>query len=419
MKGIPNPLVAWTCLLLLVVWSAPCGRAQQPQPQPIHYSVQDFVLAALQNDTTTTNTIRNDTFWLINVRDFTPTEHSDELLFVVDSASPTHAKYCQRGCRPPPGQDCPADHSATGTTFIQAVGIIGYFRPGLLQRWCLWQDGIIDSFQSRKWLQATTVSQAPSLKDLVATIDERGPSETCIPPGHRGIFWETLEILCFALGHKPALIRQRQIHNPNGGHHTLGLLQGVPASLFVPHTRLLLEWILTKTPVWRGLSKVTWDVQDQLLFEHSIILSHAPVLGQQLVDLKVQDASVPAQPSVEATAHYIAQVGAALGYTRREVKNYLETSAAIAPEHRNQSMMDQAMARAFDNNDQGDDNRCIAEGGEGEQQESCRPNHNPSQQTYPELANFRAFLESDEALHVSTKLFHQVMEPLDDIFVVI
>lgn len=405
----------------------------------INIEIQTFVQHHYQQAAiTAANQDVSSSLWVI-----TESEMGDEMLFVLDNldrrtdvtSNIDNKRGGMCGCRSR-HSSIPTENrseeeevvveeeacaTADTTQQLAVVGIIGYVRPGILGRFCLWEDGRIDSFLSRRVLHVSKVAPAPSLAQLVDLIDDQGPAQTCLPGAHRGLLFETMELLCFALGHKPAVVRQRQQKTNGGGTH-LSLLNGVPANLFVPHTRIIWTWLLSEqqegnnnNKVWRGLSKVTWGNEDEANppFEHSLIFAHDPVLGQRLVDLHVQDASVPAQADDLATANYIAQVGHALGYPRSEVQIYLDTSGVIPLDMPPQEV-DDALERAFGSNtadDIDDSTTChsnnIGEGGE------CRHN-----QPHQELPGFREFLDSSEAKELSPKLMRQVVEPLDALFFV-
>ena len=357
----------------------------------------------------------------------TESEWGNELLFVVDDVG-QRANVVSNdihhnnddghnlcGCRS--GESSTETGGEPGTcdnsNALAVVGIIGYIRPGHMGRFCLWEDGRIDSFMSRRVLHAAKVAPAPTLSELVNLIDDDGPANTCLPGAYRGLLFETMELLCFALGHKPALIRQRQ-QQMGGGGSNVSLLNGVPANLFVPHTKILWTWLLRQRNVWRGLSQVTWGSPEEgnPPFEHSLIFARDPGLGQKLVDLHVQDASVPHQADDIATARYIAQVGHALGYPGHEVRIYLETSGVI-PVDMPREVIDNAMEEAFGSMATLDDNNnCNNQEGEVDNDERCS-NRN---QKFEELPGFRAFLESNEAQELSPKPMRDVVEPLDNFF---
>lgn len=375
-------------LAQLLAWRVQAAVADE---EPSVMNLEQFINLAYRGD------IKSTDLWITNVGS-NHDDYKEEFYFLVTDRSDPTNELCNTGCRT--GVQCDYFHAA--------VGIIGYFRPGTVKRFCLWEDGWIDSFMSRKTVRVATVGAAPSLKSLVALIDEKGPEETCVPPAYRGILYETMELLCFAMGHKPAVIRQRQIHGTH--HNNLNLLSGVPGNLFVPHTRVMITWLLSlKDDVWRGVSRTQWDPDPPMHdppFEHALVMARDAHLGQHLVDLNVQDASVPHQENDVATANYIAHVGAALGYSQKEVRFYLETAGIInldyLSEEERKEIHDNAMELGYETF--GFD----CSNGDGQE---CRQT-----QQYPEIPSFRAFLESEEATHLSTKTFHQAVEPIDVVF---
>ena len=269
----------------------------------------------------------------------------DDMLFTVDGA-------CEKG-----------------------VSVIGYVRPETIARFCIAENGVT-SQMSRRHFRGRVIRKAPSLKDLAKQIDDH--PERCWP-STRGLFFETIELLCFAMGRKPAVVRQRQARS--GGAASTAVLLGVPANMFVPQTQSIFKWLLTQS-VWRGLSKNHWGDGPDPPFEHSVVFARDPLLGQFLVDLHVQDASVPAQPSEYDKALYIARVGLHLGYPEPQVRNYLETSGMLS----DFPHIDAVLAHA--------------------REEHRFPTINS------ELPGFRAFLDND-SMTCSPDSLRSVVAPLD------
>ncbi|KAH8047512.1 hypothetical protein JL720_16085 [Aureococcus anophagefferens] len=168
-------------------------------------------------------------------------------------------------------------------------------------------DAAVDAFGEAAPSVAPGLSIAGYLADW---IDE---SPTRCLPSERGLLFEAVELLCFCLGYKPVVLRQRLLRGGGGAHNAV--VHGAPGNLWSPHTRAVLAWLTTgpgRAEVWRGAARNEWGDGDDPPFEDSLVFAHAAThadAGRRLVELRAQDASVPGQASRDATAEFIAETG--------------------------------------------------------------------------------------------------------------
>ncbi|KAH8065646.1 hypothetical protein JL722_19 [Aureococcus anophagefferens] len=194
------------------------------------------------------------------------------------------------------------------------LSIAGYVRPDTVSRFCLRPGGrrAVDSRRSRR----------------VFT------------------FGAAVELLCFCLGYKPVVLRQRLLRGGGGAHNAV--VHGAPGNLWSPHTRAVLAWLTTgpgRAEVWRGAARNEWGDGDDPPFEDSLVFAHAAThadAGRRLVELRAQDASVPGQASRDATAEFIAEVGRLLAYPADSVRAYMADEMLVGYEPR---LVDRALDR--------------------------------------------------------------------------
>lgn len=201
----------------------------------------------------------------------------------------------------------------------ESLSVVLYARPQTIGRYCMSLDGRLRSRQSSREFLAKSVRPAPLWRELVTSI-ETDPRR-CLPSSERGLLFETIELLCFGLGYKPSVVRQRQA--TGGGAASNALVNGAPAALFTPHTHGLLTHLLGREDVWIGESKNEWTINGETLYEESIVIARHAAIGRRLVDLKAQDASVPGQKDDRTKALFIVEVGSLLGYPKEDIKKYI------------------------------------------------------------------------------------------------
>ncbi|KAH8044309.1 hypothetical protein JL721_12891 [Aureococcus anophagefferens] len=186
------------------------------------------------------------------------------------------------------------------------------------------------------------VAAAPALRELADWIDE---SPTRCLPSERGLLFEAVELLCFCLGYKPVVLRQRLLRGGGGAHNAV--VHGAPG-ICGRRTRAVLAWLTTgpgRAEVWRGAARNEWGDGDDPPFEDSLVFAHAAThadAGRRLVELRAQDASVPGQASRDATAEFIAEVGRLLAYPADSVRAYMADEMLVGYEPR---LVDRALDR--------------------------------------------------------------------------
>lgn len=178
--------------------------------------------------------------------------------------------------------------------------IVGYSRPDTLSRFC-YKDG---EFRSLHKVFNGDVTPAPSFGDLLTAI-QRKPSK-CLPK-ERGLFFEAIELICFALGYKAVVLRQRY----NRGH---------PLPLFEPHVQELMKYLLGRSDVITMTSKNQWATG----YEETLVFAREMPTAVALVELRAQDATVPGHDTDRDKAVFIAKVGRLLGYPHDSIVDYLD-----------------------------------------------------------------------------------------------
>ena len=267
----------------------------------------------------------------VDVATFLAMNHSVPALWVLDGGG-TEMLFVPQPQRTRTDCGYAASIDASGFAAAEgAVAVAAYIRPDTVSRFCLrggggGGGGVVDGPRSRRRFVWTAASAAPTLRAMAAAI-EADPG-SCLPSA-RGLLFEAVELLCFALGFKPVVLRQRLLKGGGGARNAV--VHGAPGNLFSPHTKAVLAWLQAdaRDGVAVASSRNSWadsDEEDDPPFEESLVVARADgYLGaaSRLVALRAQDASVPGQGSDDATAAYIAEVGRLLGYPRASVRAYV------------------------------------------------------------------------------------------------
>jgi hypothetical protein len=197
------------------------------------------------------------------------------------------------------------------------VPIVGFTRQDTINEFEIMggsSQAVVTSERYHHSLVITEIADAPILMEMAEQI-QNDPT-VCLPE-QRDILHDANEILCFILGYKHVLVRQRLNSATTHG----ATLNGVPFGLFTPYVRVLLNFLFESPSVWRGVS-----INHYQFWEEAYVFAHPGYepFAERLVELKVQDASIPGQPNEESTLGYILAVGMLLGYPTDAVHEYAE-----------------------------------------------------------------------------------------------
>jgi hypothetical protein len=204
------------------------------------------------------------------------------------------------------------------STEKNCVPIVGFCRQDTINKFEMVDTGrgqaLVSSKRFHHRMIIQEVTAAPTLLEMAEKM-KLNPS-LCLPE-QRDILHDANEILCFALGYKHILIRQRLNSAVTHG----ATLNGAPFGLFTPYAQVLLKLLLDSPSVWKGVSRNHYQ-----FWEEAYVFAHPGYeqFAERLVEMKVQDASIPAQPNQESTLGYILAVGMLLGYPQDAVKEYAE-----------------------------------------------------------------------------------------------
>jgi len=186
-------------------------------------------------------------------------------------------------------------------------------------------DMLLYSSLSPKLLHVRDFENSLTMKQIIARV-EANPG--LCSPDERDLYFEVQEIVCFGLGYKQVVLRQRILtHQENSGQ-----MVSMAKSVYSPYIPPLIEYLTNHDDVGYRISTNHWgEIEDTFVFYHRGFKNTADLM----VELKVQDTTIPGQNSKLEKIIYAVLCGRMLGYSEKSTYDYVvEVSQASESEWR-------------------------------------------------------------------------------------